>query len=40
MVLQILCLKNTMLQSREEGGAEGRLGRWIPELVTAISLRG
>ena len=29
-----------MLQSREEGGAEGRLGRWILELVTAISLRG
>ena len=41
-MLQIPCLKNTvkMLQSREEGGAEGRLDRWILELVTAISLRG
>ena len=27
----------TMVQSTEEGGAEGSLGQWILELVTATS---
>lgn len=28
-----------MLQSREEDGAEGRLGRWILELVTGPKVK-